>query len=457
MKLFKRILCCIICLLMTASLASCGPFVFKVTKPAAASEPTELPPGFDYDEEFDYISLDSTGYAASKHYDPIVCTASYDTLTEGQKRLYDELVKCAYKVAEKSDLYGKLFALYRCDKAVLDGVSLSETDIYIAVRAVYDDHPEIFWIEDGYCEYILEEDSCAVRIYSEFSGGDLKGWITQLQDAVKEFMDSVPKGLSAYEREKYVHDYIVDSCEYIDTDANALQFYHCVYGNMVRKKAVCEGYARTMQMLLNLLGVECVSITGDSFDDDSAASEDDEDDSLHMWNSVKLDESWYNVDATWDDDCEPYDRYMYFNVDDEIFSLDHSPSPLITTYTEEQLLSEDDDYITDSNLFVPECDDMKYNYFIKDCPHLTSYRDSKEIEDGIYNTVTSGKEYFILYVDPKFKSVEEAYDDLFEDDPQYFFDYIDNVNDRLDGTHIGDNVLCGYDEELNYIFVGLDY
>ena len=44
----------------------------------------------------------------------------------------------------------------------------------------------------------------------------------------------------------------------------------------------------------------------------------------HMWNQVKIDGLWYNLDTTWDDPIgETELRHTYFNVDDSILGLNH--------------------------------------------------------------------------------------------------------------------------------------
>jgi hypothetical protein len=464
MKAPVRFLCLLLCILIALSLVSCGLSYPEPTDAPTEPAPTEAPRGFTDEDDYTYHKLDSSAYKASPYYEAIACTYSYDTLGADQQRLYDELLRSAYTVAEKPDLDAEYWGTYPCKQVILEGVRLSDAEMVAAVRALYDDHPEIFWLWDNCFDYVADrvEDYLAVRIYSTFSSLDLESWIARLHDASDEFIASVPEGLGAYERERFVHDYLIDSCEYIETDASNLQFYHCVYGNLVRKKAVCEGYARTMQMLLNLLGVECVSITGESVEDDSESPDDEEEDryALHMWNAVKLDDSWYNVDPTWDDDetdDEIYNRYLYFNVDDTVFGYDHRPSPLITTLTEEQITGDETYGGVATNLFIPVCTDMTYNYYVHDCPHLTSYDNASAIEDGICQTVTSGESWFVFYVDPTFATAEDAYTALFDDYPQYFFDYIDSANARLDGIYIDENVLCGYDADLSFIFVKLTY
>lgn len=58
-----------------------------------------------------------------------------------------------------------------------------------------------------------------------------------------------------------------------------------IYGVFVNKKAVCSGYAKAMQYLLNMCGIECTYVTSDT----------------HAWNLVKLEGDYYHLDVTWGD------------------------------------------------------------------------------------------------------------------------------------------------------------
>ena len=67
-----------------------------------------------------------------------------------------------------------------------------------------------------------------------------------------------------------------------------------IYGLMIEKKAVCEGYAKAFKYLLDELNIPCVIICGDVTDEDGNIER-------HAWNEVYLEGKWYAVDTTWDD------------------------------------------------------------------------------------------------------------------------------------------------------------
>ncbi|MGH2152895.1 transglutaminase domain-containing protein, partial [Enterococcus faecalis] len=79
--------------------------------------------------------------------------------------------------------------------------------------------------------------------------------------AANNFFATVPDGLSAYEREIMVHDYLIENVSYdsevdmINLDNNNPDIYNA-YGALANHVAVCEGYARAFQMLMNGLGVD---------------------------------------------------------------------------------------------------------------------------------------------------------------------------------------------------------
>lgn len=126
-----------------------------------------------------------------------------------------------------------------------------------------------------------------------------------------------------FDKVLFFHDYIINNCVY-DTDAaNGASAYGC----LIEGKAVCEGYAKAMQVLCSAAGIECVPVTGHAAYNGNSQS--------HMWNLINIDGCWTHVDATWDDiESGPISAasYSYFGLTDAQIHIDHSVSsnPLIS-------------------------------------------------------------------------------------------------------------------------------
>ncbi len=82
----------------------------------------------------------------------------------------------------------------------------------------------------------------------------------------------------------------------------------------------------------------------------------------HAWNMVKLDNEWYNLDATWDDPVSDRNgvgtlggnatvNHTYFNIPDSIFSKDHKRGDFEQNY--------------------PKCTATKYSYNNMDVDEYT--------------------------------------------------------------------------------------
>lgn len=155
----------------------------------------------------------------------------------------------------------------------------------------------------------------------------------KLYEKVAGILDNlIEPTMSDYEKELVIHDYLVANCEYGFMDYSKESAFSA-YGALVHRKAVCNGYAEAMALLMSCCGVENEIMTG------TAGGE------LHAWNRVLLDGKWYQVDATWDDpvpDRGTYVGHMYFNVTDDIMDDTH-------TWNED-------------NFEV--CDSMDMNYFV---------------------------------------------------------------------------------------------
>ncbi len=162
------------------------------------------------------------------------------------------------------------------------------------------------------------------------------------------------KDLTDYRKEKWIHDYLVETVSYgfMDKDTGEDSKAYTSYGALVDRKAVCNGYAEAMKLLCDLTGISCEMVSGTA------------DGENHAWNMVRLEDHWYHVDATWDDP-EPDEPgrilYHYFNVSDDFISSNHSWEKAGS----DQADSMDYNYFVINNLV---CDD--YNAFRELCEDL---------------------------------------------------------------------------------------
>ncbi len=100
----------------------------------------------------------------------------------------------------------------------------------------------------------------------------------------KQIVAEANKKSNLFERELYIHDWLVKNIKYDKTTENCAN----MYGALIEGKALCEGYSRTFQYLMNQIGIETVLITGYAGEG-------------HMWNMIKLYGDHYFVDVTHDD------------------------------------------------------------------------------------------------------------------------------------------------------------
>ncbi len=186
----------------------------------------------------------------------------------------------------------------------------------------------------------------------------------ELDALVSAILKGADKYTMAYEKELYVHDYLVTNCVYTDpeTGASANTAYGCIVGG----KASCEGYARAFQYLLSKLNIDNRLVTGES-------TEDGENYIGHMWNYVILDGEGYFVDVTWDDPKTSTQvlRHTFFNVTTDDILLEHRNI--------EQSL--------------PLCTATKYNYFVYEKAFVNNVATEQletAVENAAYNSSSRG-------------------------------------------------------------------
>lgn len=223
---------------------------------------------------------------------------------------------------------------------------LTEAELEEVYNRVKDDHPEYFWLNIGY-EYSYFQGTDPVIVgeispeYLVNSETDLQAKKDEFNSAVQTAFAEVQSNSTQYEQELWLHDYLVMNNDYVSYS----KFAHTAYGALVEGECVCEGYTRAFQLLLNKLGIENYPISGSDTEEAEQAN--------HIWNMVKLDNEWYQVDITWDDNGNnPEDvYYAYFNITASEMQKDHT---FVGNYVN-----------------LPECNGTEYFYFNqKDNSHM---------------------------------------------------------------------------------------
>lgn len=185
------------------------------------------------------------------------------------------------------------------------------------------DHPEYFWSK-GYSYFLnsAEKDAKVTKVtlacHPDYVDGKKRAELRKnINREIEKYMELIVGISSDYEKELILHDAIAERITYAYDEKHTAQqkrWAHTIEGVFSEKyySAVCEGYAKAFQLLLNAAGIENVYVVG------NAAGQG------HAWNQVKIDEEWYNVDITWNDS---YDRknYRYFNLTSTVFGKNHTP------------------------------------------------------------------------------------------------------------------------------------
>ncbi len=252
--------------------------------------------------------------------------------------------------------------IYAILSDMLEKIELTSTDpdeVDLAFRAVMVDHPEIFYVK-GY------------SIGKYMSGNTLKkiafsGTYTMPEDRVPAKRDEVeayvervisgcPEDAGEYEKIKYVYDYLIENNDYVvDSDNN-----QNILSVVENGRTVCQGYTKMMQLILNRMGIFCTLVNGRACgrngvpDSDDLENMDDAEWGGHVWNIVRCDGMYYNLDVTWGDAAiklmntdgslsHDIDiNYELFLVDDNALLSTHDPEPVVR---------------------MPRCNSMEDNYY----------------------------------------------------------------------------------------------
>ena len=176
---------------------------------------------------------------------------------------------------------------------------------------IYGNCPELFQIDGNATYYYNSVDRDGEKMVTGISelsyhmDEDTYRRAYQQCDRIVQEVVSGAAGLSAREAELHAYRYVTGHCVY------ALSTPYCgtPYGALVEGRAKCDGTGKTMQWILEQMGIVCLSISGAPLDGGNG----------HQWNVAEIDGIFYDLDATADLGNQG-DKLLYgrFNVDNHL-------------------------------------------------------------------------------------------------------------------------------------------
>ena len=165
----------------------------------------------------------------------------------------------------------------------LSAFKIPTSEIMKYYLRMYYAHPEFFYIASG-CSYGHTSEGFVTKVQPSYrvDVADVPAMKTELENKVAEILAQADGSRSDLEKCLFVHDYLAAHAEY--DNSLSLRDAHTF---LTQNTGVCQGYTLTYSLLLQRLGVLTDAALSDDMD--------------HVWNRVRIDGKWYNVDVTWDD------------------------------------------------------------------------------------------------------------------------------------------------------------
>lgn len=286
---------------------------------------------------------------------------------EKYRAAYEDNWQFRYLSAEMQARYGAVYTVlsdsFSTDETVTVGTVeqigvrvplptplTSQEEVTVLYNAFFRDNPQFFYVGSSYGLEGYKQDGNSyfdtlVLGYS-MDAATRATARKALTDTATQLVAGCPDNGDDFAVELWLHDRLAERCTY-DNGAAAGGFAanpHAfnAYGALVEGKAVCEGYARGMQLLLKTAGIPATLVIGQSVENGEE----------HMWNLVTVNGQNYHLDPTWDDSDDRL-RHSYFNLTTAQLQRTHR--------------------IAGGQAGIDTCSALTDNYFVRNGAHIDTY------------------------------------------------------------------------------------
>lgn len=208
----------------------------------------------------------------------------------------------------------------------VDCVGVSVENIKDAYFALYDDHPEFFYLSNtpqiaqkksGFAGSLTMSCSSTVLMTPIYSKREIEDCRLKIDGVKATIRKKITPKTTDEQKVRLVAEYLVYNTTYeINNHYNQNAASALCFG-----RAQCSGISKAFKLLMDDLGVYCISVSGEAIDEQGNVGP-------HAWNIVKLSEEYYHVDITFMLGANTSRNHPLINIylfyDDNAIAKNHS-------------------------------------------------------------------------------------------------------------------------------------
>ncbi len=297
----------------------------------------------EHDDGTDDISVNSRDwkqYSASYVYDKMDAKEKelYDNLDLVCKNFIEDSSVDALHLEDKSGNGADYLPAVSIDKDLIDLTNPDSSRFVDVVQLFIYANPQYYFTTSSYA---TSGNKLYLFCYPAFAKGEERAEVTnELFTKLDSWVEVInEENTTGVDIEKYTHDFLCNTLSYDHYSADKMSegdysgdiyYSQSIYSAIKKNKTVCAGYSLTFELLMNASGIPTVTAYSD----------------YHAWNKVNLDDKWYAVDVTWDDqDTATKLDYSFYNKSDESIRFNDEDLPVHVAKASKHYPVAEKDYI----------------------------------------------------------------------------------------------------------------
>ena len=238
---------------------------------------------------------------------------------QAMQQLYLSIYNACEKFASNKEDVEAVDGSYLIEAIDISGMEI--TDAVAVWKVFYVENPIYYWLSNT---LKVNAEDLLLCIDQDYATVDCREQCDlAIKDMVQDCNSNITVGMSDLGKALAIHDFICTRMNYAyESDGVTPQddiWAHNMIGCAKYNLGVCESYAKTYQYLCSLNGIECITVTGFGGDE------------KHAWNLININDTWYGVDATWNDTGTEELSYSCFGMAKEYLDTDHTAESFEST------------------------------------------------------------------------------------------------------------------------------